>query len=190
MKRGLALGASVADPRAWLGLLRLVHFYNYSHVAPRRRLRLGKGVRLSPTASFRNPERISIGARSHIGERSSLWAGDSTGRITLGDDCLLGPDVYITASDYGMEAGTPVMRQPKRERDVTIGNDVWLGAKVTIVAGVTIGDGCIVGAGSVVTRSLSPGTIAAGVPAKPIKARPAPSSEAANVPREAERVGS
>jgi acetyltransferase-like isoleucine patch superfamily enzyme len=82
------------------------------------------------------------------------------------------------------------MRQPKRERDVTIGNDVWLGAKVTIVAGVTIGDGCIVGAGSVVTKSLSPGTIAVGVPTKPIKARPAPSSEAANVPREAERVGS
>ena len=182
-RRGASLAASVADPRAWIGLLRLVHFYNYSHVRPRRRVRLGPGVRLSPTTSFRNPERIQIGARTHIGERSSLWAGDATGRITLGADCLLGPDVYITASDYGTAAGIPVMRQPKRERDGVIGDDVWLGAKVTVVAWVTIGDGCIVGAGSVVTRSLPPGTIAAGAPAKPIRDRGEAAVDASRVGR-------
>ncbi|MGV1009227.1 MAG: DapH/DapD/GlmU-related protein [Dermatophilaceae bacterium] len=63
------------------------------------------------------------------------------------------------------------MQQPKRERDVIIGNDVWLGARVIVVAGVEIGDGCVVGAGAVVTRSLPQGTIAAGVPARPVGQR-------------------
>ena len=57
------------------------------------------------------------------------------------------------------------------ERDVTIGNDVWLGSNVVVTAGVTIGDGAIVAAGAVVIKDIPPYTIAAGVPAKPIKNR-------------------
>ena len=83
-----------------------------------------------------------------------IWAGDSTGRITFGEKCLLAPNVTVTASNYGIAQGTPVMDQPKVERDIVIGRDVWLGANVVVTAGVTIGDGAIVGAGAVVTRDL------------------------------------
>jgi acetyltransferase-like isoleucine patch superfamily enzyme len=164
---------SISDPRAWSQLLRLVHYYNYSHVTQRRRVRLGLGVRLAPNVSFRNGERIEIGAHSHVGARCSLWAGDSTGRIVLGEYALLAPEVFITASDYQFEPGTPVMDQQRDERDVIIGRDVWLGAKVIVVAGVHIDDGCIVGAGSVVTRSLPPNSIAVGNPARVVAQRTA-----------------
>jgi len=163
--------ASVADPRAWMHLLRMVHYFNYSHVKQRRRVTLGAGVRLAPNVSFANGERIAIGAHSHVGARSSLWAGDSTGRITLGHHALLGPEVFITASDYQFEPGIPVMDQPKNERDVVIGDEVWLGARVFVVAGVHIGDHCIVGAGSVVTKSLPPDSIAVGNPARVVGRR-------------------
>jgi acetyltransferase-like isoleucine patch superfamily enzyme len=89
----------------------------------------------------------------------------------IGDHTLLGPEVFITASDYQFEFGTPIMDQPKNERDVVIGRDVWLGARAIVAAGVQIGDGCVVGAGSVVTRSLPANTIAAGNPARPIGSR-------------------
>jgi acetyltransferase-like isoleucine patch superfamily enzyme len=79
---------------------------------------------------------------------------------------LLGPEVFITASNYQIKPGTPVMNQPKLERDVVIGDDVWLGARVVVVAGVEIGDGCIIGASSVVTRSIPAGSIAVGNPAR------------------------
>ena len=102
---------------------------------PRRAADIGPGVRMAPNVSLRNGERIKIGAYSHIGSRCSLWAGDSVGRITLGRHALLGPEVFITASNYQIEPGTPVMDQPKRERDVVIGDDVWLGARVMVVAG-------------------------------------------------------
>ena len=79
---------------------------------------------------------------------------------------MLGPEVFITASNYQIEPGTPVMDQPKLECDVVIGDDVWLGARVMVVPGVEIGDGCIVGASSVVTRSIPAGSIAVGNPAR------------------------
>jgi acetyltransferase-like isoleucine patch superfamily enzyme len=172
--------ASVCDPRCYLHLFRLVHYYGYSHVRPRLRLRAGEGTGIAPNVSLRNGERIRIGRGSHIGERCFLWAGDSTGRIDIGDHVSLAPGVFITASDYQFVAGLPFRDQPKRERDVRIGNDVWLGAGVVVTAGVAIGDGCIVGAGAVVTKDLPAGSIAAGVPARVIGAREASNQESSS----------
>jgi acetyltransferase-like isoleucine patch superfamily enzyme len=129
------------------------------------------GTRFAPNVSFRNAERIRLGRECQVGERSFLWAGDATGRIEIGDFVSMAPGVFITASDYHVEPGVPFRQQPKRERDVRIGNDVWLGAYVVVTAGVTIGDGCIVGAGAVVTRDLPPNSIAGGVPARVIRQR-------------------
>ena len=81
--RALAFGLSVIDPRAWSQLLRIVHYYNYSHVRPRRLADIGPGVRMAPNVSLANGERIRIGAFSHIGARCSIWAGDLVGRVTL-----------------------------------------------------------------------------------------------------------
>lgn len=135
-------------------------------------MRSGAGTGIAPNVSLRNGKRISLGVRSHIGENCYLWAGDSIGRIEIGDRVSLAPGVFITASDYRFVAGVPFRDQPKKERDVRIGDDVWLGANVVVTAGVTIGDGCIVGAGAVVTKDLPPGSIAVGVPAKVVGQRP------------------
>jgi acetyltransferase-like isoleucine patch superfamily enzyme len=169
--RALSFGASIIDLRAWLHLLRMVHYYNYSHVQPRRLADIGPGVRMAPNVSMRNGERIKIGAYSHIGAHCSLWAGGSVGRITLGHHALLGPEVFITAANYGLEPGTPIMDQPMDERDVVIGADVWLGARVVVGAGVEIGEGSVVAAHSFVTRSIPPGSIAGGNPARIIGRR-------------------
>ncbi|MDQ1494965.1 MAG: hypothetical protein QOG69_1448 [Actinomycetota bacterium] len=164
--------ARLASPATWAHAVRLVNFYGNVHVQQRRLVTTGPGLRMSPSVSLRNGQRITLGREVHIGERSCLWAGDSNGRISLGDNALLGPEVFITASNYGVRAGTPVMYQDKDEADVVIGADVWLGVRVTVLPGVVIGDGAIVGAGSVVTKSLPANCIAGGVPAKVIGWRP------------------
>ncbi|MBI1758410.1 MAG: acyltransferase [Actinobacteria bacterium] len=162
----LAMLGRVLDPATWVHLVKLANYYGYAHVQPRKRLTAGPGLRMAPNASLRNGERITLGREVHVGERCCLWAGDSAGRITLGDHALLGPEVFITASNYQLAPGTPVMYQAKREQDVVIGADVWLGARVVVLPGVTIGDGAIVGAGAVVSRDLPAGCIAVGAPAK------------------------
>ena len=181
-----ALGelARMLDPRLLAHLVKVARFYAYAHVEPRRRLTAGPGLRMSPTASLRNGERIVVGRGVHVGERCYLWAGDRTGRIRLGDDVLLAPEVFITASNYGTVAGRPVLTQPKREADVTIGDDVWLGARVVVLPGVTIGAGAIVGAGSVVTKDVPPDAIVVGVPARVVAWREGsgPPADAATEP--------
>lgn len=162
---------SLLDPRAYLHVLHLIHFYGYSYVREKSQLRLGEGTHLPPNVSLRNASRIQIGSKSQISEHCYLWAGDSEGRIIIGDQVSIAPEVFITASDYRFKSGIKIREQPKRERDVIIGDDVWLGARVIVTAGVKIGDGCIVGAGAVVTRDLPPNSIAAGVPAKVIRQR-------------------
>ncbi|HUF56673.1 MAG TPA: acyltransferase [Thermohalobaculum sp.] len=162
---------SALDPRALVHALRLLHYYNYSHVAPLRRLCRGRGVRIAPNVSFANAERIEIGDRAQIGARAALWAGDVSGRIRIGADATLGPDCFLTASDYGLAAGRPVTGQPTQEQDVVLGAGVWCGARVIVTAGVTIGDGAVIGAGAVVTRDVPAGSIAAGVPARVLRRR-------------------
>jgi acetyltransferase-like isoleucine patch superfamily enzyme len=185
-RRAPAFVQSMLDPRTWFHALRLLHHYHYTHVAERGRVAMGRAVRFAPNVSLAHGERVAIGDRTHIGARCALWAGPAEARISIGRDCLFGPEVFLTAANYGTAPDRRVLDQPRREADIVIGDDVWLGARVLVVAGVTIGDGCIVGGGSVVTRSLPPGTIAAGVPARPVgrrDGRPVDSAQLAGVGR-------
>lgn len=152
----------------WLHAVRMVNFYGYAHVEQRRRLTAGPGLRMSPSVSLRNSERISLGAGVHVGERSCLWAGNTAGRISLGDKVLLAPEVYITASNYGTDWGTAIMDQPTREADVIIGAEAWLGVRSVVLAGVRIGAGAVVAAAAVVTSDVPSGAIVGGVPARVI----------------------
>lgn len=172
--KGSKLGrvlATIFDPGTYVHPIRLMHFYGYSHVRPRRRMTLGAGATIAPNVSIRNGERVSVGARTHVGERAYLWAGDSHGSVVIGEDCRIGPEVFVTASDYGLRPDQKIAEQERNEADIVIGNDVWLGARVFVGAGVTIGDGCVVSAGSVVTRPLAPGSIAVGIPARVVRRR-------------------
>jgi acetyltransferase-like isoleucine patch superfamily enzyme len=60
---------------------------------------------------------------------------------------------------------------PYSNGDIKIGNDVWIGTNCTILSGVEICDGAIVYAGSLVTKSIPPYSLMAGVPAKLIGQR-------------------
>ncbi len=169
-RRAAVAVGRVLRPRLWAHLLRLANAAAYAHADQRVAMSAGPSLAMAPSVSLRNGERLVLGREVHVGERCSLWAGDSTGRIVLGDHALLAPEVFITASNYGTRWGTgvPIMHQPKAEADVHVGADAWLGARVTVLPGVRIGDGAVVAAGAVVTKDLPSGCIAGGVPAKVI----------------------
>lgn len=48
---------------------------------------------------------------------------------------------------------------------------VWLCTRSTILAGVTIGEGAVVAASAVVTKSVAPYDIVAGIPARKVSER-------------------
>jgi len=91
-------------------------------------------------------------------------------KIKIGDDCMMGPNVEISASDahciYQIEDGKIL----NRGSNITIGNHCWLTTNTTVLKGVTITDNCIIGTSSTVTKDcLVSNAIYAGTPAKLIK---------------------
>jgi acetyltransferase-like isoleucine patch superfamily enzyme len=174
LKRAVRLLLSGIDPRAWLHLVRLVNYYNYSHVTPRRSLNFPQPCNISPTVNFANPERITAGRGLRLGAGCYLWAGNAQGHIRMGNNVMFGPEVMVTASGYRYNDGSPVTEQPMDEADVIIGDDVWIGARAILLPGAQIGAGAIIAAGSVVRGEIPPLAIAAGVPARVVGARQLP----------------
>ncbi|MBB1431477.1 sugar O-acetyltransferase [Pseudoalteromonas sp. SG43-4] len=88
--------------------------------------------------------------------------------ITIGNDCLIGPNVQLLAVSH---ATNPAERFNKENfaAPIALGNNVWIGAGAIILAGVNIGENSIVGAGAVVTKNVMANTVVAGNPAREIR---------------------
>lgn len=109
------------------------------------------------------------GIRIRIGDRNYFNRGlmiDACGLVEIGDDNMIGPDVYIADSNHRAGPGLRPADQPMQAGHVRIGNRCWIGAKAVILKDVQLGDGCVVAAGAVVTCSVAPGARVAGVPAR------------------------
>lgn len=83
----------------------------------------------------------------------------------------IGSHVQVTrAVTFHTHGGGNVLRRKYPDFDcfgkVIVEDWVYLGAECKIMPGVTIGEGSLVAAGSVVTKSVPPGSVVAGNPAR------------------------
>jgi len=115
---------------------------------------------------------------------AAIEIGDDTGlsgavicaavRVEIGERCLIGADCMIFDTDFhnhapeGRRYSKPLW--PEISAPVRIEDDVFLGTGTIVCKGVTIGRGSMIGAGSTVTRDIPPMSVAAGSPAKVIRA--------------------
>jgi len=110
-------------------------------------------------------------------------------KLTVGDDCYFGRELFLDLQDRIViedqvtishrvmilthtDAGTSPLKDefiPTAQGPVIIHRGAYIGANVTILQGVEIGESSIVGAGAVVTRSVPPASVVAGVPAKTVR---------------------
>ena len=99
-----------------------------------------------------------INQKCRLDNRSGIWIGDNVS--ISAETCILTADHDIQTSDF---AG--------RSRPVIIEDYVFIGTRAIILPGVTLGKGAVIAAGAIVTKSVEPFTIMAGVPARPIGVR-------------------
>jgi len=115
---------------------------------------------------------VEIGAKSVLGQECTI---SSFQRVAIGRECIVADRVMMIDFDHGVvEVERPIRLQGIYKRDVEVGNNCWIGYGACILRGVTVGDNCIVGSNSVVTKDVPDDTVVAGMPARPLRKRPAP----------------
>ena len=137
---------------------------------------IGDDVTIDGTNTFAanrvyDSPQLRIGDHTFIGYHVTISVGQE---VTIGRHCLIGMNVLIADNDMH-----PLDWQMRRQnlpvakemiKPVHIGDDVWIGDGCFILKGVTIGQGAVIGAGSVVVRDIPAHCIAAGNPARVVKA--------------------
>ena len=156
---------------------------------------------LSADCVVLGPVELHGSRRIRIGQRQ-YWYRDlyletvGEAQIEIGDDVVISRGVHIVAfkgvhigpgSMIGEYASirdanhdhaessrqTPLRQAGHQASAVHIGANVWIGRGAVVLSGVSIGDGAVVGANAVVTRSVAPGAVVGGVPARPLLRRQA-----------------
>ncbi len=131
-------------------------------------MHIGSGSTIHMGARIYDPKHISIGEDTIIGEKATLdgrkQLKNSQGGLVIGNHVDMASEVMIWTSQHDIvdEHFGAI------EKQVTIEDYVFIGPRAIILPGVTLGKGSIVAAGAVVTKSVPPFTIAAGVPAQKI----------------------
>jgi acetyltransferase-like isoleucine patch superfamily enzyme len=115
---------------------------------------------------------VSIGAKTVLGQECTISAYH---HVSIGRECVIADRVMLIDFDHGVvEVDRPIRLQGIYKRDVRIGHNVWLGYGACVLRGVTVGDNAIVGTNAVVTRDVPANAVVAGVPARVIRMREAP----------------
>jgi len=109
---------------------------------------------------------IEIGSNTRIGMGCVL-----IGPVKIGNDVRLAQNVVCSGLNHGyQDVHLPIWKQPVTTSAIIIEDESWIGANVVVTLGVTIGKHCVIAAGSVVTKNIPAYSVAAGVPARVIKA--------------------
>jgi acetyltransferase-like isoleucine patch superfamily enzyme len=119
---------------------------------------------------------IREGAVLEVGENFAMSGGSicAAGHVSIGNNVAIGANTTIVDTDFH-----PLDPQKRREAraagailPVIIEDDVFIGMNCLVLKGVTIGRRSVIGAGSVVNKSVPPGVVAAGNPARVVRELP------------------
>jgi putative colanic acid biosynthesis acetyltransferase WcaF len=126
--------------------------------------KIGKGVRIRPSATVTYPWKVQIGDHSWIGDDAVLY---SLGTILIGNNAVISQKSYLCAASHDYRSvGFDIF-----DKTVVIEDEAWVAADVFVGPGVTVGRGAVVGSRSSVFTDLPPMMVCVGSPARPTRRR-------------------
>ena len=126
---------------------------------------IGKGSFVMKKCYLLNPNRLTMGAYSHVNRGCTI---DARGDITIGNNVSISHGAYIMTGSHDHRAKDFI----GQFLPIQIDDYVWIGVGAIVLQGVHIGKGAVVCAGAVVTKDVGDYEIVGGVPAKVIGNRP------------------
>jgi acetyltransferase-like isoleucine patch superfamily enzyme len=137
-------------------------------------VRFGRFVWIGDGTKIRCHEGVvEIGEKTVMGQECTISAYQ---RVRIGAQCVIADRAMFIDFDHGVvEVERPIRLQGIYKRDVVVGSNVWIGYGACILRGVSVGDNSIVGTNSVVTKDVPANAVVAGIPARVIRMRDAPS---------------
>ena len=105
--------------------------------------------------------------QSSVGQLVSIGAYCVIGGATIGNGAQIGSHVLIPGGRHQHSRDANGNLGTCNYSEVKIGEKCWIGDGAILMADV--GAGSTIGAGAVVTKSVPPGTVAVGNPARPLR---------------------
>lgn len=142
--------SSVVDEGAELG--EGTRVWHFCHIGARARI--GRGCSFGQNCYV---AAVEIGDNVRVQNNVSIYDG-----VTIEDDVFIGPSAVFT------NVNNPRAAFPRKDeyRRTRVGRGASIGANATVVCGHDVGEGAFVAAGAVVTRTVPPFAMVAGVPAR------------------------
>lgn len=120
--------------------------------------KVGIGCKISPTAKFYLPSKLTLGHYVAIGDNVNCYCMD---KILIGSKVAISADSFLCTGTHDISSlSRPLITMP-----IVINDHCWICAGVFVGPGVTIGTGSVVGAFSVVVRDIPNWSVFAGNPA-------------------------
>ncbi|MFD1710173.1 acyltransferase [Ottowia sp. GY511] len=111
----------------------------------------------------------------HIGSGTIVNVGaylSGEGGLTIGSDVLIGAHAKLLSAGHEIDGGDEIIARNRITRSrIVIEDGAWIGAGAIVLEGVRVGRGAVVAAGAVLRSDVPDGMIAAGVPARVVRAR-------------------
>lgn len=133
---------------------------------------LGKDVSISTDSFLSNPKNVYLYGNNGLKSAIILT---TNARFIMKKNSGASYGLKVSTGNHARIVGIPyrciteAIKPKGLDHDVVVEEDVWMGMNVTLLNGVIIGRGATIGAGAVVTKSVPPYCVCAGVPAKVIK---------------------
>lgn len=127
--------------------------------------RIGKGVRILPTARVSYPWKLKIGEHAWIGCGAVLY---NLAPISIGAHAVISQRSYLCAAGHALDAAD----FPYDAAPIVVSEQAWIAMDAMIAPGVTVGRGAVLGARSSAFHDIAPGVIAIGSPARMHRLRP------------------
>jgi putative colanic acid biosynthesis acetyltransferase WcaF len=120
--------------------------------------RIGKGVRVYPSARIFDPLALQLNSFSSVGPRAFLY---NHACITIGERSIISQDSFLCTGDHEFRSPNFLLMS----KPITIGDDCWICAGCFVGPGVYIGNGGVLGARAVLFKDLPADQVWVGNPA-------------------------